>query len=327
MQHPETVSPGVILPPGGSEPLLREILASMFAGVALVRASDARIVFANARFAEMFGYGPGGLEGQPVAILNAPGAATPEETAEAITAQLRDQGVWKGEIENIRKDGQTFWTLARVTTFDHPGLGPVWVVVQLDVTAQRRAEEALRRSQERLELVLEATHCGAWDWNVQTGEVYFSPYWIRSLGYAPEEIPPVVASWERLVHPDDLQRVREALDHHFSGATDSYECVDRLRRKDGTWRWNLDRGRVVTRTPEGAPLRMVGIDTDLSEQQWSGLKQFTSICAGCKKIREESGEWLSLEAHFEGHSQAQFTHGLCPDCIRQYYGEASRGGK
>lgn len=316
---------GSVMPPGSSDRLMREIMANMFAGVVLLRVSDARIVFANARYEEMFGYGPGEMEGLPAASLNAPGTASPEETAAAITGQLRASGVWAGEVENIRKDGRTFWTLARVTTFDHPDLGAVWVVVQLDITAQRRAEEALRRSQERLELVLEATNCGAWDWNVETGEVYFSPYWIQSLGYTPEEVPPVVASWERLVHPDDLPRVREALAKHLRGETAGYECVDRLRRKDGTWRWNLDRGRVVTWTPDGAPLRMVGTDTDLSEQQWSGLTEFIAICAGCKKIREENGEWLPLEAHFEGHSQAQFTHGLCPDCIRRYYGEA--GGK
>lgn len=189
-----------------------------------------------------------------------------------------------------------------------------------DVTPLKRLEHRLRKSEERLELVLEATGSGAWDWNVQTGEVHFSTYWIRSLGYGPDDVPRNVSFWESLVHPDDLPRVRKAVDDHFSGRTATYECVNRLRRKDGTWRWNLDRGRLVERTPEGAPLRMVGTDSDLSEQHWSGLTEIIPICAGCNHIRREDGSWLPLEAHFGQESRAQFSHGLCEDCARKYYG-------
>ncbi|HJW09886.1 MAG TPA: PAS domain-containing protein [Holophagaceae bacterium] len=301
--------------------LIAEIMANMFAGVALARASDAVILFANPRYSEMFGYAPGELEGQPVSILNAPTERTPEETALAIISSLEKQGSWKGSVENIRKNGERVWTQASVSTFEHPAYGKVWVIVQLDITAQKRVEEALKRSEERLDLVLQAIGCGAWDWNIQTGEVIFSPLWISSLGYDPSEVAPNVSFWEQLVHPDDLPRVRDALAKHFSGLTPYYECADRLRRKDGSWQWNLDRGRVVERTAQGEPLRMVGADTDLSRQQWTGLKEFVPICAGCKKIREDDGRWQSLEAHFEELSRAQFSHGICPDCMQRLYGE------
>ncbi len=311
-------SSGSPLPPGADDRLLAVILTSMFAGVQLVRAADATILYANPRFSEMFGYAPGELEGRPVATLNAPTEQRPEEVARTIITALRTEGFWSGEVENIRKDGTRFWCEANVTAFDHPHYGTVWVTVQQDITARKRAEAELRQSEERLGLVLEATGSGAWDWNIPTGEVYFSPYWISSLGYVPAEMPRTVAFWESLVHPADLPRVRDALTKHWAGKTPVYECVNRLRRKDGTWRWNLDRGRIVQRGAGGEPLRMVGTDTDLSQQRWSGLREIVPICAGCKKIREEGGGWRSLELHFGEHSLSRFSHGLCPDCVRRY---------
>lgn len=306
------------LPPGADDELMRVILANLFAGVMLARASDGTILFANPRFAAMFGYARGELEGKPVSILNAPGTEGPEKVAGQIIADLKNEGVWRGEVENVRKDGSRFWCAANVTAFEHGNWGTVWVTIQLDISARKRAEAELQQSEQRLNLVLEATGSGAWDWNIQTGDVYFSRFWISSLGYTSQEVAPRVTSWENMVHPDDMPRVRHALAEHFAGRTATYECVLRLRKKDGSWRWNLDRGRVVERSPTGEPLRMVGIDSDLSEQRWSGLREFTPICAGCKSIRGEDGAWQALELHFGQRSLAQFSHGLCPDCVRRY---------
>jgi PAS domain S-box-containing protein len=266
----------------------------------------------------MFGYEYGELEGKPVSILNAPRSEPPEEVARRIIADLRSEGVWRGEVENIRKDGNRFWCAANETAFEHPNWGTVWVTIQLDISARKRAEAELQQSEQRLNLVLEATGSGAWDWNIQTGDVHFSHFWISSLGYSSQEVAPRVTSWESMVHPDDMPRVRRALADHFAGRTATYECVLRLRKKDGSWRWNLDRGRVVERSQAGEPLRMVGTDSDLSEQRWSGLQEFTTICAGCKSIRNEDGSWQALEQHFGERSLAQFSHGLCQNCVRRY---------
>jgi len=136
-----------------------------------------------------------------------------------------------------------------------------------DVTERKRAEEALRESERRLSLVLDATSEGIWDWNVKTGHVYFSPQWIASLGYAPEEVPPHVSFWESIIHPDDKPRVQETLRAHFEGRTSFYACENRLREKSGRWRINLDRGKVVERDADGRPVRMVGSDTDITERK------------------------------------------------------------
>ena len=130
-----------------------------------------------------------------------------------------------------------------------------------------RHKESLAKSEQRLSLTLDATTEGVWDWNIQTGEVFFSRRWTESLGYSAEDVPLHISFWESIVHPDDLPRMRAVLQAHLDGHTPTYECQNRLRMKSGVYRWNLDRGKVVERDSNGKPLRMVGTDTDITERK------------------------------------------------------------
>jgi PAS domain S-box-containing protein len=278
---------------------------------------DEVCVFANAAYLDWFGKTREQMIG--ITLEGLLGPIYPKNLPYIRAAFAGQRQVFEREIP--APDGRIRHSLATYTPHVVEGTVHGIFVHVADVTPLKMLEQELRRSEERLELVLSATGAGAWDWNVRTGEVYFSSYWIESLGYDPSNKPRSVAFWEGLIHPDDMSRVRKALDDHFSGKTPTYECVNRLRRKDGSWRWNLDRGRVVERTENGDPLRMVGTDSDLSEQRWSGLKEIIPICAGCKKIRREDGAWQALETHFGAASLAQFSHGLCTSCVQKYYGE------
>jgi PAS domain S-box-containing protein len=109
-------------------------------GVCLVRASDAVIVYANHRFAEIMGYEPGELDGRPVTDINwedEPGQA--ELVAKQISSDLKRFGEARCELRNRRKDGSLIWCEAHVVAFDHPDHGRVWVSVQQDVTSKREA--------------------------------------------------------------------------------------------------------------------------------------------------------------------------------------------
>ena len=132
---------------------------------------------------------------------------------------------------------------------------------------RQQKEEALRESEQRLGLVLEATSSGVWDWNLQTGEVYFDDRWLKSLGYSREDVSLHVSFWEQIIHPEDLPLVRMALRDHFQGRSLLYECENRLRTKSGTYRPNLDRGKVVEWDADGRPLRMVGTNTDITNRK------------------------------------------------------------
>jgi PAS domain S-box-containing protein len=133
-----------------------------------------------------------------------------------------------------------------------------------DITGWRGAEDALHATETRWSLALENADTGVWDWNAQTGEVYFSDRWKAMLGYAPHEIRPHVDEWASRVHPDDLADTMALLDAHLEGRAPEYISEHRLRCRDGSYRWILDRGKVVSRTPDGRPLRAVGTHTDVT---------------------------------------------------------------
>ncbi|MBF0158037.1 MAG: response regulator [Magnetococcales bacterium] len=127
--------------------------------------------------------------------------------------------------------------------------------------------QQLVSSNEHLHFILEGANDGVWDWDIQTGSVYFSPKWQTMLGYQPGDIEPHVRSWQKLVHPDDVGLVLEVLDAHLYGVTPMYETEHRLRTRGGDWIWVLDRGKVVQYTNDGKPLRMVGTHQDITERK------------------------------------------------------------
>jgi len=125
----------------------------------------------------------------------------------------------------------------------------------------------LVESEERWKYALEGSGDGIWDWNAQTKEMLFSKNWVRMLGFNEGEIGIGMEDWVKRVHPDDLPRIYSDVQAHLEGKTPAYINEHRCLCKDGTWKWILDRGMVVSRTPDGKPLRMVGTHTDISERK------------------------------------------------------------
>ena len=139
-----------------SEEMLRfhsEILNNLSEGVFLIRSSDEKIVYANPRFEQMFGYDHDELLGMHISIVNAPSEITPETRAKAINSELEAHGVWNGEVQNIRKDGKTFWCHVSVSTYEHPEFGQVWVAAHDDITEHKQMEINLRESENRRHLL------------------------------------------------------------------------------------------------------------------------------------------------------------------------------
>jgi len=134
-----------------------------------------------------------------------------------------------------------------------------------EVAVSRKAQEALREGEERWQFALEGAGDGVWDWNAQTDEVFFSHQWKAMLGFEDHEIGNTLSEWDKRVHPEDRAHVYAEIDKHFAGQTPVYMSEHRVQCKDGTYKWILDRGKVIRWTQDDKPLRVIGTHTDISE--------------------------------------------------------------
>jgi diguanylate cyclase (GGDEF)-like protein/PAS domain S-box-containing protein len=137
------------------------------------------------------------------------------------------------------------------------------LVLAQDVSDRKRAEKALRESERRYARAVAGANDGLWDWDLTTGEVYYSPRWKALLGYGEEEIGNSPEEWLGRVHPEDAERLRSRIASHLREAQGHLEEEHRVRHRDGTWRWMLGRGRAVW-TADGGASRMAGSLTDIS---------------------------------------------------------------
>ena len=131
--------------------LQSEIMTHIADAVYLVRMKDGIIVYTNSQFEKLFGYDHNEMLGKHVSIVNAPTDKSPEETAIEIISSLSEYGYWKGEVQNIKKDGRVFWSYASVSLFDHSKFGNVLVSVQTDITDRKNAESEIKELNEDLE--------------------------------------------------------------------------------------------------------------------------------------------------------------------------------
>lgn len=162
-------------------------------------------------------------------------------------------------------DGTIHWLsdLGKIT-YDDEGQPKGMIGIQIDITHLKQVEIQLRNSEEQLQLALEASGDGLWDWNIVTGELYLSPRWLSMLGYEAGELPGHISTWESLIHPDDRPQVTQILNAHLQDDRCAYKLDYRVRMKDGNWKWIVNYGKVVARDDQGHPLRLTGTHRDIS---------------------------------------------------------------
>jgi PAS domain S-box-containing protein len=132
-----------------------------------------------------------------------------------------------------------------------------------DITDQIQARNQLRESEQLWKFAIEGNGDGVWSWEVPTSKVFFSKAWKEMLGFEEHEIQGSLEEWSKRVHPDDMPKVMADISAHFEKNV-PYINEHRVLCKDGTYKWILDRGMVVSRAPDGKPIKVIGTHTDLS---------------------------------------------------------------
>jgi PAS domain S-box-containing protein len=199
------------------------------------------------------------------------------DDAERVREDLRrclegDADMREGEYRVRLRDGSYRWIRHRNKCMRDASGKPIRLSGSVsDVDAQKRAEQALRESEERFALAVAGSDDGIWDWDYETGRGFGSQRAREILGLPPGPDIMPLADWfdayESQLHPDDVPRRRAAIEAHLAGATPSYEGEYRVRNPDGGYRWISVRGLSVRREGAAKPHRMAGSFSDIDARK------------------------------------------------------------
>ncbi len=263
----------------------------------------------------------------------------PPEGVPGLLADLASEPPERGIPHTTRhrkKDG----TVIDVELIAHDIAFAEWnalLAVLTDVTERRRSEEALRRSRESFQQLFEEAPIGM---AILASGIAFTKVngaLCRMLGYSKEEL--IGLSFDRFVEPADLDGHLAAAQEFFEGKRSSFKVEARYLRKVGDPLWgNLTVERIEDST--GQMLFVLVMVEDISERRRAAeerermieelkealanvktLRGLIPICASCKKIRDDKGFWSQVEVYVRERSEAQFSHGICPECMKKLYGK------
>jgi PAS domain S-box-containing protein len=224
-----------------------------------------KVVEANGQFADMLGYALEAVYDLHVWDWDA------HWSREELEEQIRsiDAAGDHFETRHRRKDGTVFDVDISTNAAIIAEQKLIFCACR-DISQRKAMEAALRESEARLRLAVEAAAGGPWDWDIATDGFYLSPEFLHNFGYDPEpdeKVAGTLSFWEAKIHPDDRPAYSHALQAHLGGQTPSLECEFRGRVAGGQYRWFLSRCRVVQRDPDGTPIRMLGSLTDITDNK------------------------------------------------------------
>ncbi len=250
-----------------SEQRFRRAMHDSVIGVAIV-GLDGSIIEANPAFAAMLGYTRPELETLSLFDITHPDDI---RIGSNTMADIRSGKVdtYRFEKRYMRADGTAVWTLLSGSVIRDAANGrPLYLVSQIeDIDARKRAEARIAEAETRWNFALASAGQGVWDLDMRNGGITYSATWMRMLGYDDGELDGDPSHWLSMIHPDDRDAVEAADRAHLDGLTPHFEAEFRMRRKDGSWLWILDRGKVVERAEDGRLIRAIGSLTDINARK------------------------------------------------------------
>jgi len=251
--------------------------------------------FISANVQQLYGVSPDEVQRDPMAMRR---FRHPDDRARVeaeIGAARATQQPLSTEFRIVLDDGTEKWIHQTNSPAASEDGNEVRVGLMLDVTARKRAEQALRASGELWKRALESTGDGVWDWNLQAGVETYSPQCKALYGYSDDELADDPKALDRLTHPDDVERMRRDREDHFAGRTPVYVNEHRILCKDGQWKWILSRGVIIGRDTEGRPLRMIGTHTDITAAKQADALRFERDRAAAAS--QAQSQFLSRVSH------------------------------
>jgi len=278
------------------EKQLRAVLEASAEAMLLVD-SEGTIIFANSVSAQTFGYPVAELAGLNVDALvplHLRAGHGQLRTEFMRNPQSRPMAASR-QLSAVRKDGSEFPVEIGLSCIQMNNRAVVIASID-DITRRKKDEQELQTSEERWKFALEGGGEGVWDWNIETGEVFLSPRCKEILGIAEDVGEGQLNDWESTIHPEDLPGVMENLQAHIDGKTDAHVVEHRVQLEDGSWKWLLTRGKVVSRAANGKALRMIGTQDDITERKQLELSLQKAKQAAESANRAKS-EFLSNMSH------------------------------
>lgn len=248
---------------------------------AIVSIADAagKITYVNDKFCEISGYSRDELLGANHRIVKS--GEHPPEFYQQLWDTISSGQYWQGTICNRRRDGSYYWVASTITPFMGANGKPYqYVSIRTDITATKRVEEQLKLSRERLRRGQIFANIGTWDWNVKSGELVWSERIAPLFGYAEGELETSYENFLNAIHPDDQQRVIDAVNDCLVNDT-PYDIEHRVVWPDGTVRWLQERGAVI-RNEQGEALQMLGVVQDIDERK----RTEQALAESEKRLRE-----------------------------------------
>ena len=207
---------------------------------------------------------------------------------------LNNKEIDQIEFRIITKSGEERW-IGHVcqTVYNDNGVNLGIRGSNRDITEKKLAESNLKESEEKWKYAIEGNADGLWDWNLITNDVYFSEQWKKMLGFLANEISGSLEEWDKRIHPDDKKKVYEDIKKHLNGETDYYKNEHRVLRKDNSYIWVLDRGKILSYTSDNKPERMIGTHSDISNRKESEQALIESE-ESLKLMIENSNDGISI---------------------------------
>ena len=240
------------------------------------------ILYVNDKFCEASGFSRQELLGENHRIVKS-GLHPPEFYADMWKTIMRGV-IWHGELCNRRKDGSLYWVESSIVPYlDASGTPYQFISIRTDISRVKEVEQRLARSQAYANI-------GTWDWNIETGDLYWSERMAPLFGFPEGTLETTYEKFLAAVHPDDRQKVIGAI----AGCVElgaEYNVEYRVVWPDGSVRWLVGRGDVV-RDAAGNPLRMLGVVQDITE------RKLTEMALEESRARLEEAQSLAKLGHW-----------------------------